>query len=202
MRSVCIVVTSLVLLTACESTKDMGLRTMAGGGFSSLGVDVSGVGNERIDGHQASVRVEVTKQPEYMPNMEVGLRFLGGFHGYDQTENGLSLDLDTWDLGAAVVFRPFVDLGETGVRLYAEGFVGYRHYWGDARLGDSTGTISSGKDDDGGVLFGAGLGTEIKMTKNGSLLLGLEWARHLTGDDGVDLDMDDFSALVGWSIKF
>ena len=55
---------------------------------------------------------------------------------------------------------------------------------------------------DGGVLFGAGLGSEFKMDEGNSLLISAEWSRNLTEKFGMDLDFDDFSALIGWSTSF
>ena len=111
----------------------------------------------------------------------------------DDGDGGVNLDMDSLDLGGAAVVRTFYDL-ESGTRLYAEGFAGYRHFWSED---------INGKDvDDGGLLFGLGIGSEFLIAPGARFIVGLEYAKTMTKKGGHGIDVDDFQALVGLAISF
>lgn len=185
-----------LLLASCETSKPKTLRIMLGAGSSELEVD--GNSSQTIDGDQLSFRVEVAQ--EVASNVEFGIRGLLGTHDFDETEGGLTLDFETTDLGLVGVVRPFVDINQD-FRAYIEGFAGYRHYFGDATISGPGISISS-EDDDGGAIFGLGLGGEFRLNDRSRIVLGIEFSRHLTNDAGIDLDADDLSFLIGMSLSF
>jgi hypothetical protein len=189
----------IALLASCESTDDMRIRAMIGGGPSNGNAEFGGA-EGTMDGGQGSLRVEWARQPDYVDNVDVGVRILAGFHDIYASDRARTLTVDTLDLGVIAVVRPYVDLSEAS-RLYFEGFGGYRHSWGDIELLGGMGILSD-SGSDGGVLYGFGVGVELANDPNNSLILGLEWSRNLLGDGGLDLDLDDFTFLTGWSFSF
>lgn len=188
------------LLCGCHSTEGMSVRTTVTGAISELSVD-TGTESGDVDGGGGSARVEFAQEPEHFSNVQVGLRVGAGGHSFSESANGLNLDVDTFDLEAVAVVRPFIDLSDNW-RLYGEGFAGYRHTFGDSTLSDSFGAVLSDSGDDGGFLFGAGLGAEYALSQRSRLLLGVEWSRYLTEDAGIDLDTDDLAAMIGMAWNF
>lgn len=194
MKRTMLLVAGLACLVGCESTEGWRLRTMAGGGASRLTDEFEG-NSSSFSGLQASVRAEVANPIDYMKNTEVGLRLIAGVHQFDETEDGVTVDFDTIDLGLAPVFRGFLDVSSS-VRLYGEVFGGYRQVWGDLTV-SASGMSETVRGDDGGIFFGGGIGAEFAISHNSSFLLGAEWSRNRLKDEGETLDLDDFSLLVG-----
>lgn len=195
-KIVALAVVASVVLAGCESTNGLRLRTQIGAGLTELGAEHKPSGTElAVSGNTGTARVEVSRAPDYMPNIEVGLRVLGGVHNVSGANPGF--DLDTTDLGGALVFRPFLDVSDD-VRLYAEGFAGYRHSWGDLTIDG----LGSDRGDYGGILFGGGLGAEFSLSRSTSLVLGVEWSRNILTEQGVRLDIDDFVGTVGFAVGF
>lgn len=184
------------LLASCKSPAPSTVRVMIGGGPSELEVDAGG--SATIDGTYYTIRIEGAE--EVANNIELGVRFLTGTHSFDESEGGLSLDLDTVDFGLVGVVRPFYDFNET-FRIYAEGFAGYRHYFGESKI-SGLGISIRENNNDGGPIFGGGVGGEYLLGDGRRLLLGVEFSRHLTSDSGVDLDADDLAFLIGLSFSF
>jgi hypothetical protein len=137
---------------------------------------------------------------DYLTNTSVGLRVSAGARQIDETEDGVRYDLDTQYLGLTPTFRSHIRASDSA-RIYGEAFVGYQHYWGDETISDGV-TTAEGSGDDGGLVFGGGLGCELDMSKNQTLLIGVEWARLRVEGGDLDYFFDDASLVVGWSIKF
>ncbi|MHC5064900.1 MAG: outer membrane beta-barrel protein [Planctomycetota bacterium] len=191
---------ALCLTTACQSTAPPTARFMAGGGYSEVDIDVSGLGSDEIEGYHATLRGEIAQAPDFAPNVEFGARLLTGLHDFEDTEDGITLELETFDLGAVAVVRPFLDINES-FRLYVEAFGGYRHYWGESEA-RGFGISIDDDDDDGGGIFGAGIGSEYKIDDSTRFLFGLEWSRHYSSTSDVDFDTDDYAALIGIAVVF
>ncbi len=195
MRRLLIVGGLCALLGSCQSTDQFGLRTMVGGGTSELRVD-----RDSGDGSHQTARIEVTNSPADLGDMEVGIRLLGGFHDFDDSDGAATVDLEMTDVGGVIVIRPYLPVSER-VQLYLEGFAGYQHSWSDLSVDNGMGGIFEEKGHDGGFLYGGGCGAEFALDEYNSLIFGVEWSRHLT-EDNFKLRVDDLTALVGWSISF
>lgn len=190
----------LATLPACESMNDTRLRTSIGVGQTEVTGEYKDE-SRAVSGSQMSGRVEISRESTTIPNVEVGLRALVGTHGVEETEDKITLELDSMDLGGAVVIRPYVDISEQ-VRAYFEGFAGYRHSWGGLEVRDKHDKLLTSDGNDGGLMFGAGGGFEIELSKGHDLLIGVEWSRSLMQDSGLKLDLDDFSVVVGHGLSW
>ena len=189
----------LLLLQSCESTKGWRGRVQAAAGSSRLTAKADG-NKDSVDGTQQSVRLEAAKPVDYLPNVEVGLRFVGGATQIDEADDGNTYDLDTKSFAVAPAFRGYMPMGDT-CRMFLDTFVGYEHFWGDETVVIDS-VSYSGSGDQGGLYFGFGLGAEIDVSKNSSFLVGLEWSRMSTKTTDLDYYFDDTSLVVGWAHKF
>jgi hypothetical protein len=184
---------ALATLTACSTTAPVDLRTVLGAGYSTISVDPSGASNTDHQGQTTTARIEVSQELDYLDNVEVGLRAIGGLGTVDDADGDVLIDADNMDLGGALVVRTFYDVSDSA-RLYAEMFGGYRHFWVEQK--------GFRDEDDGGLLFGLGVGTEFQLSSSTSLILGAEWARTMTKKRHTRNRLDDLSALIGLSVSF
>lgn len=193
-------IAALLGLTSCTSTDDLRLRAALGVGPAELTATSLGESVE-FDGIVGTLRVEVARRPEDLPNLEVGVRLIGDYHSFEETQNGVTAGIDATSLAGVLVIRPYFPIG-AATRAYLEGFAGYRHSWADLSLSDGLGGFYDERGRDGGLLFGLGAGMEFDISNDSALFFGLEWSRNLTDEGGLDLDVDDFMLTVGWSTTF
>jgi hypothetical protein len=191
----CVVLAASACLQGCESLSGLRGRVAAGAGLTNLTVRDAGV-SDSADGGQQSVRAELAQPLDYLLDLEVGVRLKGGFREIDDRFFGAGYDFESRQLALTPTVRGFWGLSESS-RIYGEAFAGYEYFWGEER---ALGVTARGED--GGLAYGVGLGVEFDVTKANALILGLEWSRLEVEENGVDASFDDFSAIVGWAMRF
>jgi opacity protein-like surface antigen len=191
----CVVLAASACLQGCESLAGLRGRFAAGAGLTNLKVR-NAVDSDTADGGQQSVRAELAQPLDYLLDLEVGVRLKGGVREIDDRFFGEGYDFESRQLALTPTLRSFWSLSESS-RLYGEAFAGYEYFWGEGRPLDVT-----ARGDDGGLAYGVGMGMEFDVTKANALSLGLEWSRLEVQENGLDSSFDDFSAIVGWAMRF